>query len=47
METLLRNTSVEMLREYYFDAKGEYPPADFTKHKKDHSLILWHPFKIN
>ena len=31
METLLRNTSVEMLREYYFDSKGEYPPADFTK----------------
>lgn len=31
METLLRNTSVEMLREYYFDAKGEYTPADFTK----------------
>ena len=31
METLLRNTSVEMLREYYFDAKGEYPPADFTR----------------
>lgn len=31
METLLRNSSVEMLREYYFDAKGEYPPSDFTK----------------
>lgn len=31
METLLRNTSVEMLREYYFDAKGEYPPKDFSR----------------
>jgi len=31
METLLRNSSMEMLREYFYDAKGEYPPADFTK----------------
>ena len=31
METLLRNSSVEMLREYYFDAKGEYPEDDFTR----------------
>lgn len=31
METLLKNSSMEMLREYYFDAKGEYPPADFTR----------------
>lgn len=31
METLLRNSTMEMLREYYFDAKGEYPPADFTR----------------
>ena len=31
METLLKNSSIEMLREYYFDAKGEYPPAEFTR----------------
>lgn len=31
METLLRNSSVEMLREYYFDAKGEYPEDDFSR----------------
>lgn len=31
METLLKNSTMEMLREYYFDAKGEYPPADFTR----------------
>lgn len=31
METLLKNSTIEMLREYYFDAKGEYPPIDFTR----------------
>lgn len=31
METLLKNSSLEMLREYYFDARGEYPPIDFTR----------------
>ena len=31
METLLKNSSIEMLREYYFDLRGEYPPADFTR----------------
>lgn len=31
METLLRNSSMQQLKEYYYDAKGEYPPADFTK----------------
>lgn len=31
METLLKNSSLEMLREYYFDVKGEYPPIDFTR----------------
>ena len=56
METLLRNSTMEMLREYYYDERGEYPPNDFTREeiiqtildsgKKDHSLILWHPFKI-
>ena len=31
METLLKNATMEMLREYYFDARGEYPPIDFTR----------------
>lgn len=31
METLLKNSNIEMLREYYFEAKGEYPPIDFTR----------------
>lgn len=31
METLLRNSSMEMLREYFYDAKGEYPPVDFSR----------------
>ena len=31
METLLKNSTMKMLREYYFDAKGEYPPIDFTR----------------
>lgn len=31
METLLKNTSTKMLREYYFDVRGEYPPIDFTR----------------
>ena len=31
METLLKNSSIEMLREYYYDLRGEYPPADFTR----------------
>ena len=31
METLLKNSSMEMLREYYFDVRGEYPPIEFTR----------------
>lgn len=31
MDTLLRNATIEQLREYYYDERGEYPPADFTK----------------
>lgn len=31
METLLKNSTMEMLREYYFDVRGEYPPIDFTR----------------
>ena len=31
METLLKNSSIEMLREYYYDVRGEYPPIYFTR----------------
>ena len=31
MEILLKNSTIEMLREYYYDVRGEYPPADFTR----------------
>lgn len=31
METLLKNSTMEMLREYYYDVRGEYPPIDFTR----------------
>lgn len=31
METLLKNSTMEMLREYYFDVRGEYPPIYFTR----------------
>lgn len=31
METLLKNSTMEMLRSYYYDVRGEYPPSDFTR----------------
>lgn len=31
METLLRNSSMEMLKEYFYDERGEYPLSDFTR----------------
>ena len=31
METLLRNSSMEMLKEYFYDARGYYPEDEFTK----------------
>ena len=31
METLLRNSTLEQLNNYFFDERGEYPPSDFTK----------------
>lgn len=31
METLLKNTSTKILKEYYYDVRGEYPPIDFTR----------------
>ena len=31
METLLRNSTLEQLNNYFFDERGEFPPSDFTK----------------
>ena len=31
METLLKNSTMEQLKEYYYDERGEYPPEDFTR----------------
>lgn len=31
MERLLKNSSMRMLKEYYYDVRGEYPPMDFTR----------------
>lgn len=31
METLLKNSTMEMLKEYYYDERGEYPLSDFTR----------------
>ena len=31
METLLRSATMEMLREYYYDERCEYPPSYFTR----------------
>ena len=31
METLLKNSSLQMLKEYYYDVRGEYPPSYFTR----------------
>lgn len=31
METLLRNSTLEQLNNYFFDERGEFPPSDFSK----------------
>ena len=31
METLLRNSTLEQLNNYFYDERGEFPPADFTR----------------
>ena len=31
METLLINSTIDQLREYYYDERGEFPPNDFTR----------------
>ena len=44
METLLKNSSLEMLREYYFDVKGEYPPIDFTRELRLFNSVVRYSF---
>jgi hypothetical protein len=31
METLLRNSTLEQLNNYFYDERGEFPPSDFTR----------------
>lgn len=31
METLLRNSTLEQLRNYFYDERGEFPLSDFTR----------------
>ena len=31
METLLKNSTMEMLKEYFYDLRGCYPPEGFTR----------------
>lgn len=31
MKEMLEKTSMEMLKEYFYDARGYYPSNDFTK----------------
>ena len=31
MKEILKNTSTEMLREYFYDLRGCYPPEEFTR----------------
>lgn len=33
METLLKNSTMEMLKEYFYDARGYYPEDDFLQRK--------------
>lgn len=40
METLLRNSSMEMLKEYFYDARGYYPEDDFFTKEELINIIL-------
>lgn len=31
MKEILKNTSTEMLREYFYDLRGCYPPEEFSR----------------
>lgn len=31
METLLRNSTLEQLNNYFYDERGEFPPSDFMR----------------
>ena len=49
METLLRNSTIDQLREYYYDERGEFPPNDFTREEIIQTILksmkkatVWH-----
>ena len=31
MKEILENTSYEILKEYFYDLRGRYPPEDFSR----------------
>ena len=39
METLLRNSTLEQLNNYFFDERGEFPPSDFTMEEIIQTII--------
>lgn len=39
METLLRNSTLEQLNNYFYDERGEYPPVDFTREEIIQSIL--------
>lgn len=39
METLLRNSTLEQLRNYFYDERGEYPPSDFTREEMIKAIL--------
>ena len=40
METLLKNSTMEMLKEYFYDARGYYPEDDFFTKEELINIIL-------
>ena len=40
METLLKNSTMEMLKEYFYDARGYYPEDDFFTNEELINIIL-------
>lgn len=40
MKEMLEKTSVEMLKEYFYDARGYYPEDDFFTKEELVSIIL-------
>lgn len=41
MKEMLEKTSTEMLREYYFDLRGCYPPEEFTREMLMNMLLKY------